>query len=139
MLQLADSIHPEAVSATLTRSIADIQSQLEDAQADLEDILARSKGRKTKALQAAQAAVTNCEDRLRKINGSVPALREGWSGCHPQYRMTTARFIRDVIAGSMVKQRVQRGLPPADNEVEAMEIQDQLDPDEREFSWPSYR
>jgi hypothetical protein len=46
--------------------------------------------------------------------------------------MTTAKFVKETIAGGMVRQRVQRGLPPADNEDEAMEIQDQLDPDERE-------
>jgi DNA-directed RNA polymerase III subunit RPC1 len=132
VIALANSIHPESVGAVLAKSLVSAEDVLADAQADLEDVQARSKGRKTKPLQQAQARVVECERRIQQLKASVPALRAGWDGCHPQYRMTTAKFIKDTIAGGMVAQRVQRGLPPADNEEEALEIQDQLDPDERE-------
>ena len=134
VLQLADSIYPEAVSASLSSAIADAEYALSEAQSELEDILARSKGRKTKQVQAAHKAVADCEARIASAKRGVPELRAGWDGCHSQYRMMTRKFIKDVIAGQMIAQRVQRGLPPADDEEEAMEIQDQLDPDERESS-----
>lgn len=117
--------------AALAPTLVSAEDALSDAQAEEAEVRERSKGRKTKALQQAQARVAECQKRIDRIKESVPPLRDGWDGCHSQYRMTTAKFVKETIAGGMVRQRVQRGLPPADNEDEAMEIQDQLDPDER--------
>jgi DNA-directed RNA polymerase III subunit RPC1 len=103
ILQLAQAIYPESQPKV----------------AVVED-LKPAKGRKARTPKKAA-----------KLEHHVDLL-PGWDGCHSKYRENTYNFIKDKVVGVMVKQRVTRGLPAADNAEEAEEYQADLDSDDRE-------
>lgn len=118
VLERAESIYPEAVIARLREEGIEVDAVSEPSST-------RSRGVRGKAKE---------QQKRKQALASIPELREGWDGCHIKYRENTYCFIRDVIVGGMVAQRVARGLPPASSASEAYEMQDLLDPDEGELS-----